>query len=302
MSDKYQISNIKWKLILYAFFFFAIWSLLFNVVPVSALGLKVAPLLYEEELKDGEKKKGFIDISNPNDQSVVVTTEIKGFQQANNNGNLKFYNQPDYLNGIQLDFTRFRLGPREALRLYFLLDADKLPEGGVYATIFFKTTADNANPDNTSIQPSTRVGTLLLIENGGGGIKNAEITALDANRWQFGNVIKASASVENTGDENGLAFFPTLQAKAQPFGTNKKGQAPLVFPGIKRKVPLKLDGNYFGPIRLTVTTEDSTAHRWIFAAIGHGRWAGPLFIITAIALLLILTKYKYQIVNKPRRK
>lgn len=247
----------------------------------SALGLKLSPLLYNETLEKGEKKKGFIDVSNPNDTPVTVVGEVQGFRQTNNNGDLEFFEKPEYQRGIQLDYTEFTLGPREALRLYFLLDANLLPAGGVYGAILLRTVPQGANPDNTSIQPSTRVGTLLVVNNGGGGTKSADIEQIKAPFVQIGKAIQATVVVKNVGGDEGLAFFPELSARAQPFRSTTTQQASLVFPGITRENHLEVPGNYFGIVRLKVGTEGSVKHKWLFVATGYGRLVGLLILIAA---------------------
>ncbi len=266
---------------------------------VGALGLKVAPLLYEETLAKGEKKKGFVDISNPNDAETTFTSEVSGFKQINDNGDLEFYDEPKYKNGITFDYDQFTLGPRESLRLYFLLDANKLPHGGIYAALFFRTSEPGPNPDSTSIQPSTRVGTLLVIDNGGGGIKQADIQEVKAPFFQFGDSIRATAAVKNTGGEQAIAFFPTLQLRIQPFGGGNDQKAPLVFPGITRSSNLEIPGTYFGFVRLRISSGSNTSTKWVFAATGKGKViAGGVLLTSAVGVGVLIFRRRKKSVAK----
>jgi hypothetical protein len=254
---------------------------------VSALGLKVAPQFYSESLQAGEKKKAFIDVSNPDDQPRNVAVDISGFKQTNNDGDLSFFAAPEYGAGIILDYTNFTLGPRESLRLFFVIDSDNLPKGGVYATIFFSVSQPAVNPDQTSIQPAVKVGTLLIIDNSGGGVRQAEIRQISAPFFQFGEKISAVASVENSSPNGGLAFFPTIESSIQPFGvSSQQTTSPLIFPGITRQTELNFQGNHFGPVRLVVSTGDSVKYRWTFVATGYGRLVAPTIIFLAMYFVI----------------
>ncbi len=257
-----------------------------------ALGLKVAPLMYEETLADGEKKKGFIDISNPDDQTVLVKTEVQAFKQINNNGDLEFYDKAEYQQGIKVDFTEFTLKSKEALRLYFVLDSDALPKGGVYATLLFKTTQGGTNPDNTSIQPATRVGTHLLIENKGGGEKNASIKSVKLPFFQFSEQLQAGAEVSNVGGPKALAYFPNLEFKVEPFGTTIKKRSSLLFPGISRSTQTTLPGNYAGLYKVTISTGDSQRSAWVIAITGFWRWLAPIILVSVLVIITLVIKYK----------
>ncbi len=59
--------------------------------PTSALSLKLQPLLYNDILKKGEQKKGFIDISNPTGQTLQLRSSVQAFRQVDNTGTLEFY-------------------------------------------------------------------------------------------------------------------------------------------------------------------------------------------------------------------
>ena len=101
----------------------------FVAPPVSAASLKVAPLEYRTTLKQGEKKKGFIDVSNPTKETVRVRTSAQAFRQIDDNGSLQFFDNEQVSAGVLLDLDEFELGPLEAVRMYFILDSTRCVRG-----------------------------------------------------------------------------------------------------------------------------------------------------------------------------
>lgn len=111
---------------------------IFAPMQVNALGLKVAPLEYKTTLQEDERKQGFIDISNPSTQPVSVKTSVQAFKQINNQGGLQFFEDKHIEKGITLDLSKFELGPRQAVRMPFVIDGTNLPAGDVYAAVFLR--------------------------------------------------------------------------------------------------------------------------------------------------------------------
>lgn len=195
--------------------------------PTSALGLKIAPLEYRTTLKGGEVVKGFIDISNPENQSVTVRTSVQAFKQIDDKGTLKFYEDEQLKAGVKLDLDDFELGPREAIRMYFLLDSKLLPSGDIFGGIFFTTEA--SNPKLGSGQ-SLKIGTILSIVNGTPGSRKAEITGLTVPSFHVGDTISGTFGVKNTGNpETSTGFYPEVTVKVWPFGDERTVKSNLVF-------------------------------------------------------------------------
>jgi len=102
-------------------------------------GLQVNPLQYEDTLTSGSVRLGYIEVSNPSDTTITLESRVQGFRQKDNAGRLSFFDDPQISDGIKVDLAKFDLGSHEAIRVAFSVDPTKLPKGGVYAVIFFRT-------------------------------------------------------------------------------------------------------------------------------------------------------------------
>jgi len=249
------------------------------VAPVGALSLKVAPLEYRTELKVGEKKKGFIDISNPTTQTVSVVTSAQAFKQVDDSGTLRFYDDEQLSAGVQLDLDSFELGPRQAVRMYFQLDGTKLPSGDVYGAVFF--TIDPKLPKN-GVGQTIRVGTLLSIVNGTPGSREADVAGLSIPFLVIGDTIHGSYRIKNTAREGtATGFYPEVALSSLPFGEKKTQLSTLVFAGRTRENSFSLKLPLFGFYRIKAAYGDSSKSQWIFVA--H-----PVALIISVVLLLTL--------------
>lgn len=229
-----------------------------------ASGLKITPLQYRDTLKKGEQKKGSVDISNPTAQTLKVTTSVQAFRQIDDTGRLEFYNDEALTKGVKLDLQSFKLGPREALRMYFLLDGKKLPSGDVYGAIFFTFRQDGPK---TGVQQAVRVGTLLSVVNGTPGPREATISALDMPFIQFGTGINGTYSIKNTADEkSNTGFYPEVTTKLWPGDYSKKQPSSLLFAGRTRTNSLNFKEIGFGFHKIEVSYKDSSKSAWVFVA------------------------------------
>ena len=257
----------------------AVWTML-GTTPVGALSLKIAPLEYRTELKQGEKKKGFIDVSNPTGQRFIVRTSVEGFKQTSNEGALSFYKSEHISTGIQLDLDEFELGPREAVRMYFQLDGTKLPSGDVFGAVFF--TAAPANKP-TGVEQAVRLGTLFSIVNGTPGSRDAKITNLSVPWLQLSDTISGSYSIKNTADPNkATGFYPTTQLKASPFGEAKKQTGKLTFAGITRTNEFSLKTLPIGIYQVSVSFTGSKQSSWVVVV-------SPVAAIIFVAMIFVGT-------------
>ena len=246
---------------------------------VSAAGLKVAPLEYRTNLNKGEKQKGFIDISNPTSEKLLVSTSVQAFKQIDDQGTLQFYNSEQVAAGVLLDLDEFELGPREAVRMYFLLDSTKLPSGDVFASIFFTT-----KPANTSDGEgqAIRLGTVLSIVNGTPGARNAAITSIDVPFLQFNGEIRGTYAIKNTADPaNATGFYPQVRVASSPLGESKEIAGSLVFAGRTRTNEFSLKLPPVGIYRVNATYGNSSMGRWV--VVLH-----PGVIVALITVLLAL--------------
>lgn len=257
--------------------------------PVFAQSLQIQPLLYRESFKPGEVKKGFINVSNGGAAKVTLVTEVQAFKQLDSKGNLQFFDSPQIARAVTPDLKEFELGPREALRLYFAVDSKKLPGGDNFAALFVRTKGDAKN----GIASNVRVGTLLVMENGRPGPRQASIQSLSAGFFQWGKGAALQASVKNTADPaKNTAFFPEVTATLKPLGgstsVNQPPGSPLIFAGITRDVPLQIPANLIGLYRLDVTAGQNTQSKWVFLVTGWWRW---VVIIAAILLPVAVSSW-----------
>ena len=243
----------------------------------SAASLKVAPLEYRTTLKEGEKKKGFIDVSNPTKETVRVKASAQAFRQIDDSGSLQFFDNEQVSAGVQLDLDEFELGPREAVRMYFLLDSTRLPSGDVYGAIFFTTAPET--PDKTGAGQSVRLGTLLSIVNGTPGQRDAEVTGLSVPWLQLTDKVTGTYRIKNVADPTkATGFYPNVQVRVEPWGESKKQTGKLTFAGITRTNEFTLKTLPLGIYKVSVGYADSVKSAWVVVA-------SPLALVVFIVLL-----------------
>jgi hypothetical protein len=254
----------------------------------SALGLKAAPLEYKTTLKKNERQVGIIDVSNPMGQTVHVRTSVQAFRQIDNNGGLQFYDDERTASGIKTDLGQFDLGPREALRMSFTIDGAKLPEGDVFAAIFFTT--DLAVP-RSGVGQLVRVGTILSIVNKTPGSRAAEITGFNAAFLQLSDTTRGTYKVKNTGPTNG-GFYPVVKVSAWPVGKTKDVQSSLVFGGRERQNDFQYPSGY-GIHLIEVGYGNSKKSQWV-VTIAPWMLIATIMIILIIGIEILLYKRRHK--------
>ncbi|HEX8226956.1 MAG TPA: hypothetical protein VF572_03750 [Candidatus Saccharimonadales bacterium] len=249
---------------------------------VHAEGLQIRPLMYREALEQGKSKQGFVDVSNPSSVAVTVTMDVRGFRQADGQGNLRFFTSQVISSGITLDLKEVELGPREAARVYFAIDSNKLPKGDIFAAIFAAT----KSPAGAGIVPSAQVGTLLLIQNGQPGPRRISIQSLDVSPIQIGEAVRGAATLKNPAPvEPSSGFFPKVTVSLRPIGELKQQiDAPLVMSGVSREIPFKLAASRIGLYKLTVASGGSSVDKWAVVVTGFWRW-----VLLGLAGLMVFT-------------
>lgn len=269
------------------------------VIPVGAaskpdiFGLKLAPLEVRTELKKGQKKKGFVEISNPTNKTVNVTSSVRAFKQTDNNGTLNFYRDEQLESGVKIDLDEFELPPWSAARVYYILDGTKLPSGDVFAAIFFATSRQR--DDVLSIQPSVRVGTLLSIINGTPSSHSATVTKIDVPMFQFGG-IKGTYSIKNTGKiGSSTGFYPKVNLDLQPFSKPQEVTSRLIFPGIERTNNFSLTPQFPGIYKLGVKYQSSEQSTLVFLVTPE------LLIGLAVLIISILVVTRLVLNRRSRR-
>lgn len=254
--------------------------------------LRVSPLQYKEQLELGAEKVGYVDVSNPDDFEVTITTEVQAFRQINSEGDLEFYDDEHVQKGINVDVDTFELGPREAARVFFEIDTNRLPEGGVYAALLFRSSKGDLNSGTSHISTTTRAGPLLILENGDGGVREGGISQLDMPWWQFGSGISGRVAFKASEDsQKALAFEPQLGTDI-PLAGDEAMSSGLVFPGNTREFTLERDGHYLGifPVSVTDSVTGDNQRQWILAVTGVWQIILPAFL-AAIAASIGLQRY-----------
>jgi hypothetical protein len=260
----------------------------------GALGLKVSPLKYEEQIEPGSQKTGYVDVSNPNDGTVTVNTDVEAFRQTDIDGNLEYYEAERINKGIQFDVDQFQLAPREAARIFFAIDGSALPEGGVYAALLFSVGSEPPDEgEASSIGTTSRVGTLLILQNGDNGVRTGEISGVDVPFWQFGDGIQGNVEFTAADKERSIAFQPKLDSSL-PIVGEREMDTGLVFPGNTRRFELDRTGRYSGvfPVEVTEEATGDTTRSWVVAATGIWQILAPLILVVLIANLVLLRRFQ----------
>lgn len=248
-------------------------------------GLQVNPLKYEETLTTSSVKLGYIDVANPGDTNISLQSQVQAFRQRGSEGQLEFFDDSEIAAGIKVDLPKFDLGPREAVRVAFSVDPTKLPRGGVYAAIFFRTIPPAQVSNSTYVSESANIGTLLLLQNGPVGAHIGEISKLKLPFLQIGSGLTGSVTYRNTDRSAAAAGFrPALSARVFPWGQPQGLDSALVLPGSERRFSLNKSGAYLGLVPVTVTDSDSGRHRtvWVLALTGWYQW---VLLVLLIGLL-----------------
>lgn len=260
----------------------------------AAVSLKISPLRYDTTLGPGEKKKGFVDITNPTGDTVHLKLSVQAFRQSGNSGGLEFYDNDSLSAGVILDYTEATLGARETLHLAFVLDATKLPSGDNFAAIFAASIPAEKGPAEQSV----RVGTLLMITNGTQSAHTAVVQDLSGQLLQIGDGLHISFVVRNTGDSMlSTGFAPTISVKAWPY-VDDAVTGPLVFAGHSRDVEYVKNGNYLGLLAIKVKTGDSEQVIYRFAVTGHWRFFLPFGIVVIGLLVWLILIIKKRVKNR----
>lgn len=259
----------------------------------STTSLQIAPLQYEAALEGGKVSTGYVDVANPTGTSILIKSSVRGFRQTGIDGQLEFFDDPILTAAIQPGLTEFRLGPREAVRVVFSVDAAKLPKGGIYAAVFFQTAAPQESNSHSYIAEVANVGTLLLLTNGEGSTHQGLVHDLKLKVWQYTPSLSGTFAFTNTDrTAKPVGFKPQFVAQITPWGKKHTLENGFVLPGSQRQFSFNLNGSYLGPLPVTITDTDTGSHTtsWVLACTGNFRWLMPL--ILAVVLILIFRRWR----------
>ena len=264
-------------------------------------GLQVQPYLLKETLKPTEQKKGFVDISNPSDRSIVVTPSVKAFRQIDTKGNLEFYDSKEIAAGIIPDLAEFELGPREAVRMYYLVDGRRLPQGDIFAAMLFSTTGGSVA---SGVTGTAGVGTLLTLVNGTPGSRKLDIDMSQVPVMQIGNGLQGTVVLKNPADpEKVSGFFPEMVVRVAPLGQERTVDGPLLMAGNSRDVKITIPFSRLGFTKITSSAGDTEQSKWLFMLTGWWRWlALPLLIATIVIVNIIVKKARKNLRKKAGKK
>lgn len=272
-------------------FVVALGYMLLTSQPVSAAdSLQVRPLLYQETIEKNQAKRGAIDIANGSEIDAEYSLSVRLFRQASNDGSLEFYDNPDVTDGIQLDITEVALKSKEVARVTFGVDGAKLPEGDIFAVIFV-TTKHATTPH--AIVPAAQVGTLLILQNGTPGPRQAEIQDLALPQIQTGDKIKGTVTVRNPAAANvSTGFFPQMSVKVEPWGAASQFNGPLVYASKARTFDFSVPSNQFGFFKVTVTANNASQSQYVFLITGVWRTIVGIVLIALFIVAVGLTIWR----------
>lgn len=304
---KYQISNRKplgflgfgtWSLSISC-----IWYLVSSASPALAAipAIQVSPLKYQDTLAGATSKLGFVDVSNPTDSTISLHSEVEAFRQINLSGDLQFYKDDAITQGITVSATDFQVGPREADRIAFTINPQKMPKGGVYAVIFFSTVPTTSQNNGTIILQSAKAGTLLILDNGGPGKKQGHLSRYDIPLLQIGGGLVGNMQYSNTGPAPGsIAYNPTIGVRASWWGNPSFVNGPLIFPGNTREFGLSKPGNYLGIVPIIFSDKDTGTQsiKLVFAITGIWRQFFMLSALLAVSAIWLRRRISLKKTNK----
>lgn len=255
---------------------------------VAAESLRIQPLSYQTDLKKGEKKKGFVDIANPSNETVTVNLYVNGFSQINDKGELTFFDSEQIRKGILLDYETAAIGPRQTLRLYFIADGTKLPVGDVFGVIFAETQSAQRPGTNTTV----RVGSLMMITNQTPGPRHAQIEKLDVAPFQLGDGVGGVVAVKNAAPKGAATgFFPDMTVELVSWGGKQSFRGPLVFADNTRTFDFYMPTNLFGFYQVKVKANDAEKTAVIFVMTGWWKMLAPALLAVIVAGAVLLKKY-----------
>lgn len=257
--------------------------------PVNAESLRIQPLQYKAELKKGERKKGFIDVTNPSNVPVEAKFYVQGFRQVDSKGNLNFFKSEQLEKGLLLDYESVEIGAGQTLRLFFIADGTKLPTGDVFGVIF----AETLPLMQTGAKTTVRVGSLVMLTNQTPGSRTAEITHLLVPFFQLGSHVKGEIAIKNPAPKSSATgFFPDITIGVSPWGKALTKEGPLLFAGITRKVDFEQPSNAFGLYQVNVQANNASKTAMVFLITGWWQVIVPLMMIGLVVAGWCVQKYK----------
>lgn len=264
----------------------------------GAVGLKIAPAQYEEDIAPSQPKDGAISVFNISQQPVTVQPEVENARMIGEDGVLEFYIGDNLFrlhSFIEVDKTPFTLAVGEGRNVKFRVSIPiGVYPGGYFGAIFFRVVPDTAGQSpSVSVAQNGRVGSLLILRVPGDVGRQGQIDRFVLTQNDFSGQKNFAVTYNNTGSTTqkplGVAYRPqgTLKIKNLVGLTvrSKSVTGELVFPGAKRQFTAKVDkplwlGRYTAELTLAPGEGGATATRQLTF------WAISPLAATAIGLLV----------------
>ena len=235
-------------------------------------------------------------MSNPTGQRLEISSSVKGFKQIESGQKLSFYDDKQLAEAFVIDSPSFVLEPRQAVRVYFGVDATKLPSGDVLAALLFTTSEPKKGAKGTVVAQSVSVGTLITLQSEEVEHK-AKVQSVEVPFLQLGQRLSGSYSIKNPAESGTAnAFYPAVTIKTDPSGLLLTKTDQLLSAGITRTSSFSSAQNMVGFYKVIVSTEGSSKQVWVFAILGWG-WAIAISIVSLLAAVIVMA-FKLRVHHK----
>lgn len=220
--------------------FFSLW-LFFFISDACAFQFNVDPPKLSLNIKPGDKKSGYITITNTNPKDTI---HIKAYA-------LDLIYLPDGTNdfvplgstpwslgdGVKIKPDEFDIPPNQEQLVRFQVKVPAQAQGGYYGVIFFEMLSPQPiKKDQTTLTIGVRIGTIVLVEVAGTSVYEAKLAALAVvkkdNHYQIEYIIQNSGNIliRPFGTAQILDAQGKVAAKMD-VNSNKEG----IFPQTSRK-------------------------------------------------------------------
>jgi len=272
------------------------------------MAIKISPIIFRCTLEKGQKKTDSISVSNPNNFSIQVMSEVEDFIMENEEGVPKFLPRSASTGGlsswISVSLEEFALAANETKDVTFTISVPKTGEpGGHYAAIFFKTRPPQ-DRSGTSLGISSRVGSLILLSVPGEISSGGKIVEFSGPKFVSRGPVNFLARFQNTGTVHyqlggQISIYNWLGGEVGKIDLPEH----IVLPDSIRRFETKWEKKYlFGQYTAKLTMKDGegktqTEELKFFAF----PWQEGLVVLGIIFLILaisIIFKKKFKIVRK----
>ncbi|MCX6781707.1 MAG: hypothetical protein NTW66_01095 [Candidatus Magasanikbacteria bacterium] len=275
----------------------------------AQLSISAYPLSVRGKLDPGQSMQANVTVTNPNDFDIRVRPEKENLS-GGAEGVIQLQGEKDIPWGIASwikfdDSNDFLLKPKEHRKVFFTIDVPANAEpGGHYGAVLFRALSATAEENEQSgVEVSGRVGSVLLFEISGNVINDATVSEIIAPKFIGHGPLKISFKFKNGGNSY---FSPEGEVVYSNFW-NKSYDAwrpRVVFPGFERTFDSAWNRKFlFGPVKITINSRVQE-NGLIIPAKSIIIWAFPwqeaLIILAAILILLFGIKYfkkKFKIVR-----